>query len=289
MAEVVWFGTKNYMQWVAAPAVDVGASKSNSGTVANFTHGGAWVRRSKGGSRTYSFSWNKRPRDEMRVITDYADGIYGNGYLYYLDPMAMNKNALPTYWASPFVNYYDGPVIIDGVRPTLITNSTSVNGYPIESVQYTVTSTSNVPSVFIPIPPGYTAHIGAHGSLISGNASVKVTPVIGPLSVGTAVNLTLLTPSSTTRTNHTVAASGGYIGIYVSFASTSTGVIQLDGLIAQVLLDGETVPTGGFISGQGSSGLQFKPPGPSVSQYSAALDMVGVSADLIETEAWQWL
>jgi len=287
MANTVWFGTKEKMQWVSAPAVDITAGKTGFQSQAAFLGGGAWVRRSKAAAKGYSMSWNMRHYEDIQPILDYADGVYGNGAIYYVDPFTMNRNVFPQYWATPAQNYYDGPVIIDDTRPTLINNGTSVNGYPVESAQYKVTSTSKVPSVFLPVPPGHTIYIGAHGSLQSGNATVTVTPVISALSNGATSNLTLLTSLSQTRTNYSLAANSGYIGVTVSFKSTSTGIIQLDGLIAQVAVDGAVLPSGGFVSGQGTSGMSFVSQ-PSVSQYSAALDRVGMSVDLVETEAWTW-
>lgn len=285
MADGVWFGTKSGMQWIECPAVDIAAGKQGWQSEASFLNGGAWTRRSKTAAKRYAFSWNMRSYEAVRPILDYADGHYGDGYLYYVDPFA--DNIFPSYWASPFQNYYDGPLLVNDTRPTLITNATSTNGYPVESVQYTVTSTSKVPTVFLPIPEGYTIYIGAHGAVQSGNATVTVTPVISAIATGTTVNLTLLTTATTTRTNYSVAKSTGIIGVNVSLKSTSTGVIQLDGLIAQVMPDGSAATTGGFISGQGSSGLEFKEQ-PSLAQYSAALDLVSVSANLVETEAWKW-
>jgi hypothetical protein len=281
----VWFGTKHSMRWIDCPAVDIAAGKQGWQAQAGFLNGGAWSRRSKTAAKRYALSWNMRNYEDVRPVLDYADGLYGDGYIYYVDPFA--SNIFPSYWAAPFQNYYDGPAIVNDTRPTLITNPSSTNGYPVESVQYTITSTAKVPSVFLPIPEGYTIHIGAHGSLQSGNATVTVTPVVSSIANGTTVNLTLLTAASATRTNYSLAKSAGYIGVIVSLKSTSTGVIQLDGLIAQLLKDGVAATTGGFLSGQGSSGLQFAEQ-PTLAQYSAALDLVSVSANLIETEAWAW-
>lgn len=287
MAGTVWFGTKEKMQWIEAPAVDVGATKLGYEAQASFISGGAWVRRSKVAAKQYSLSWNMKRYEEIQPLLDFADGIYGNGYLYYVDPFITGRNVFPSYWATPAQNYYDGPMIVNNTRPTLINNGSSLNGYPVESAQFTVTSTAKVPSVFIPIPQGYTIYIGAHGAVQSGNASVTVTPVISSIANGTTVDLTLLSRSTLTRTNYSLSYSSGYIGVTISLKSTSTGVIQLDGLIAQIAIDGAVASTGGFISGQGSSGMSFISQ-PSVTQYSAALDRVGVSADLIETEAWAW-
>lgn len=283
----VWFGTKAAMQWVAAPAVDISAGKQGYSASASFINGGAWSRRSKTASKIYALSWNLKSIDDVQPILDYADGLYGNGYLYYVDPFTMGKNVFPSYWASPFMNAYDGPLLVDGNRPTVVDNGASTNGYPVESVQYTVTSTSAVPSIFLPIPEFHTLYIGAHGSVQSGNASVKVTPVIDALSTGVPSNLTLLNTTTMDRTNSSWKHSDGIVGVEVTLTSTSTGVIQLDGMIAQIAPDGAVLPSGGFISGSGTSGMVMAEQ-PVVSQYSAALDKVGVSVNLIETEAWTW-
>lgn len=283
----VWFGTKSFMQWIPAPAVDVSAGKQGFANAAQFTNGGAWVRRSKASAKRYTLSWNMKSRDEVRPILDYADGLYGDGFIYYVDPFAMDNNVLPAYLAAPYINGYDGPFTVDDARPAIINNGTSVNGYPVESAQYKVTSTSKVYSVFIPIPPDHTIHIGAHGALQSGNASVTVAPVFNPTSTGAPGNLTLLARNSTTRTNYALPANNGYMGVEISLRSTSTGIIQLDGIVAQILPDGAVMSSGGFISGQGSSGMSFASQ-PSYSEYSAALDRVGASVELVETEAWSW-
>lgn len=282
----VWFGTKDYMQWIPAPAVDVQAGKQGYAGAASFLGGGAWVRRSKTAAKRYAMSWNMKGRDEVRPILDYADGIYGNGFMYYMDPFAMDKNVFPSYVAAPYMNYYDGPFIVDGTRPTLV-NSVTANGYPVESAVYKLTSTSSVPTVFIPIPQNHVAYIGAHGSVVTGNASVTVTPVVSSIATGATTDLTLLSRSTMTRTNYSLAGSAGYIGVNVSMRSTSTGQLQLDGLIAQVAPEGAVLPSGGFISGQGSLGLSFANQ-PSYSEYNAALDRVGVSVELVETEPWTW-
>lgn len=286
MSGYVWFGTKAHMQWVTAPAVDITAGKVGYNASANFLNGGAWHRRSKTSAKQYALSWNMKHADEVQPILDYADGVYGNGFVYYVDPFIAERNVLPAYVANPSMNAYDGPWLAGGERPTLVTHASSTNGYPTESAQYTITSSATVPSVFIPIPEDHTVYVGAHGSVQSGNARVTVTPVISSIANGTPVDLTLLAVTDD-RTNASWSYSSGIIGVEISMASSSTGVIQLDGLIAQVAPDGAVLPSGGFISGQGSSGMSITEQ-PAMSQYSAALDRVGVSMSLLETEAWTW-
>lgn len=282
----VWFGTRAHMQWIEAPAVDVQAGKQGYQSQVSFTNGGAWVRRSKAASKRFMFAWNMKSREQVQPILDYADGIYGNGPIYYCNPFVMDRNVLPAYWASPFINAYDGPLIVDGIRPTTVDLGVSSNGYPVEAAVYKFTSTSKVPTLYIPIPPGHTLYIGAHGQLQSGSASVRVTPFTSPVASDAPVDLTLLTTSTTTRTNATFSGNT-YVGVELTMRSASTGTLLLNGLIAQVLLDGAVLPSGGFISGQGQSGMAFASQ-PSLSEYNAALDRVGVSAELIETEAWAW-
>lgn len=285
MSGTVWFGTKANMQWVPAPAINMGAGKTGFAARADFANGGSWVRRSKASAKTYNMAWNLEHREDIQPILDYADGIYGDGDVYFLDPFATDRNVLPSYWAAPFINGYDGPAIVDGIRPTLHDHGSAVDGYPAESGVYKLTSTMRAPSVYIPIPPNSVAHIGAHGQVLAGNATVTVMSH-ATTAGGPTANLTLLPRAAGARTNMTVAGSA-YSGITISLKSTSTGTIRLDGLIVQVLPVGRTVPSGGFISGQGSSGLSFVTQ-PSVTAYSAALDRVGVSAELVETEAWSW-
>lgn len=277
----VWFGTREHMQWVTAPAVDVSASRAGFSASAQFMSGGAWVRRSKTGAKQFSFSWNMKRRADVQAIIDYAEGFYGDGYIYYSNPFAMDRNVLPPYWANPSLNAYDGPVVLDGVRPLLISGNSSVNGFPVEAAQYSVTSTSTSAEIYIPIPPTHEAHIGVHGSVVSGSANVVIKQWSSSVA-STDVNATLLTKGELTNA---VVSGGSYQGVSLSIESGSAGVLQLDGMIVQVLPAGSVSPSGAFISGVGHSGLEFVN-SPALSEYSAAQDRVGVTAELIETEAW---
>lgn len=276
----VWFGTKEYMQWIADPNVDVSAGKSGWSASGNFMSGGAWVRRSKTAARTFNFNWSPKKRSRLQPILDYADGMYGPGPFYYVNPFAMNTNMLPAYWAAPFMNCYDGPLLVDGNRPALVT-SPVVNGYPLESAVYTVNTTSVVPSLYLPIPPGHRAYVGAHGAGLTGTVAVTVTQHTAT-TVGGPTSLTWL---STTDNPTNFISNTTTTGITISFRATANGTMRLDGLVVQMLPSGSVSPVGGFISGQGTAGLSFLEQ-PSVSEYSAALDMIGVSAEMIETESW---
>ncbi len=278
----VWYGTKEYAQWIADPNVDMDNGKSGYATSGTFLNGGAWVKTSKTSARRITFTWSPRKRSRVQPFLDYADGIYGPGPFYYADPFAMNKNMLPAYWAAPFMNAYDGPLRIGSSRPTLVTGSGITNGYPLESAQFSINTTSTgVPSIFIPIPPGHRAYVGVHGSNLSGTTYPTVRQHTGT----TAAAWETLTwmPKTSGPTNW--VSQSGRTGITLSFGASVNGSFRFDGAIVQVLPEGSVTPSGGFISGLGTAGLSFAEQ-PSVSAYSAALDMVGVSAELVETEPW---
>lgn len=286
MTGKVWFGTKGNMQWIPAPAVNMGAGKTGYAGRADFLNGGAWVRRSKAAAKSYNMSWNLQRREDIQPVLDYADGMYGNGPIYFLDPFAADRNVLPAYWAAPYINTYDGPIRTEsGARPERVDNGTSINGYPVESAKFSGGSLLGGRSVYIPIPPTSIAHVGAHGdALTSTGAGVQVV-AHATISGGPVTMLPFLSRATQQRTSHQFAGSL-YHGVTISIAPGTGGDFIIDGIIAQVLPAGVVPAPGGFISGQGNSGLSFVSQ-PSVTAYSAAMDRVGVSADLVETEAWR--
>lgn len=284
----MWFGTRSNMQWVNCPAVNIDASKQAWNAQTNYLNGGAYVRASVNAHKEYSLAWNLTSRAEVRKITDYADGLYGQEPVYWADPFTMDTNMMPQGWASPFISAQDG-IILDGttVRPALVSTNPNNLGYPTKSAQYTLATGTVRPTVWIPIPPGYVAWVGAHGTPISttgGQApTVSVQPTTGPGTAGTAVYPALLATTDSTRVNASFSSANNYDGILVSLGGN--GVFALSGIIVQLLPIGVVPATGGFISGQGHSGCSFASQ-PVLTQYSAVMDKVGLTAKLIETNQW---
>lgn len=283
MAGQIWFGTRGREQWVPAPAVNVGASKVGWQTQMNYLNGGALVRRSVASHKEFNLSWSLTTRERIRRVTDYADGVYGQGPIYWLDPFVADTNLLPAYWAAPFMAAYDGPRLVTP-NGSITAEETDDNnlGYPAESAVITV-GTGAQPEVYIPLPPNYTAWVGAAGVAGGGTAGVQVLEAHGPTATDNATTLTLLGVNDSTRFNHMVDGSDGATGIVIRF--TGSGTFTLSGMIVQVLPDGRNPEQGGFISGQGHSGARFQSQ-PQLTQYNAVLDRVGLSATLVETEAW---
>jgi hypothetical protein len=282
--DMMWFGNRNRMQWVRAPQINYESSKRGWANTATYLNGGQFVRRSSTAAKGYVFTWSMKSRDEIRIINDYADGVYGDAPIYFLDPFAMDKNVLPQYWATPALASTDAPLLAgeyDSDRPIVLPTDPNTNGYPYLSATYTIDTTTLLNTIFLPVPPGYVLWVGFHGS-VTGTANVVVTPVTGPTSIGSSFVAPPLSVQTTQRVNSSVNGDN-YIGALLSLSGV--GTVKLAGLIAQVLPLGQGPVAGGFISGQGHSGCSFTEE-PTLTNYSAAIDKVSLTATLVETEGW---
>jgi hypothetical protein len=277
----MFMGTKDIMLEVPCPNVSMPSSKVGWSTELAYLNGGASVRRSTAASKRYEMTWNSVTRDEARTVLDLADRLYGPGDIYWLDPFVADKNMLPQHWASPMQGLYDGLPLIGDNRPVPTLGLTN-NGFPINGVTYDIAEGDVSRKVWVPIPAGYSAHVGVYGENGSGG-KIFATPTYNSNSSDTPQELTLMEANNTARANLVISAEDGYNGVELSLGGE--GTISLLGMMVQVLKDGKTPTPGGFISGQGHSGCQFVAQ-PEYTPYSAAFDTVGMVASLVETGAW---
>lgn len=280
MSSCFYMGTRQAMVEMTAPSVNMPSSKQGYFNKVDFLNGGTAIRRSVAAHKNYTMTWNSMNRDDARVILDIADGVHGPGPVYIHDPMAVDRNVLPQWWATPSQGGYDGLPLNDGVRGEIVQTATNSLGFPAESIIYTVAS-GQTRDIWIPIPEGHRAHIGAFGSNGTGG-TVVATPTINSINNGTPVTLTLMGVTDDSRFNQSFGAAS-YDGVMLSLGGV--GTLTLSGIMVQVLEEGVNPPDGGFISGQGNSGLQFVNQ-PTYTPYSSALDRVGVVVELAEYYGW---
>lgn len=283
-SDSMWFGNQNHMQWVKAPAINYDSSKRGYASSMSYLNGGVYVRRSSTAAKGYNFTWSMKSRDEIRAVIDYADGVYGDGPIYFLDPFAMDTNLLPQFWAVPALGAGDAPMLIgefDEQRPGVLPTTPNTLGYPFNTANYSLMGTDVRATVWIPCPAGYSLWFGAHGAA-TGTAAVQVTPTTGPTSVAPPSALTLLSVNDETRMNFSVNG-GTYTGALLSL--NGIGTLQLSGLMAQCLPTGYTPQVGGFISGQGHSGCSFVTE-PLLTNYSVGINRAGAVVNLVETAGW---
>lgn len=273
----MWFGTRAHMVEVTDPQSQPDYVTIGWEETTQYLNGGLGVSSSVGAHKEFYLSWTALTRAEVRQITDYADGVYGTGLIYWIDPVAADQNVLPQSWATPSTGAYDGVPLAGDVRPTVSSNGTLTQGYPAELATYTLTGDESLRSVFVPIPPGYSAWVGVHGA-VDAAGFVKVTPYTGS-TAGTVVHPTILSTATTTRVNTEIEGTG----LELSLDNSTPGSFTLAGLIVQILPTGTTPETGGFISGQGHSGCRFLGR-PTTVPYT--LDSVSVVAKLGEVGEW---
>jgi hypothetical protein len=289
----MWFGTRGYMKFVPCPLVDSDMSKVGWNAAAQYLNGGTSIRSSVAAHKVYNLAWGLQDRDNIRLISDYADGVYGDELIYFIDPFAQDKNVLPQYWAVPSLAFEDAPILVGTAKPFIVETDSNIYGYPRNSAVYFVSPTEQRKNIYIPIPEGYTAHVGVHGSRPDGStAHVRMRGAVGstgfislsPASGSFAEDeLPLLGINTDERVNVFQPNADGIHGIVLDFQGT--GTLILSGIIVQILKDGVVPETGGFISGQGHSGCKFATQ-PTLQNYSSAMDKSALTAVLVEVGAW---
>lgn len=279
-----WFGTRDYMQWLPCPAIDGSHSGVGYSDTVQYLNGGAFVRSSTTSHMEYSLSWNLTPRETLQPLYDYKNGIYGPGPIYFIDPFAADLNLLPSWWAAPGMALSDAPVLFGESRPSLVMNSDLSRKYPSRGANYLVSPGSVSQTIYIPIPPGKTLWLGAHG-LPNEGSYVVATPFSGSLA-NAPVALNNMSTGTTVRCDTYLRSADGYTGVELSIAGS--GSLTLFGLIAQLSNNSSTTfaNPGNFIGGMGHSGCSFQGK-PTKQAYSSALDLIGATATLIETEGWE--
>lgn len=275
MSKQMYFGTRERMTWVNAPAINSDISKTRWSNDGVYLNGGGYADRSVSAHRRYAFNWNLSSSDVIYAVLDYADGLYGSDLVYFLDPFAQATNVLPTTWASPRVQASDAPTLTKNVRPTLVDTAVNAFDYPTKSAVFTLLGTSTFRTLWVPIPTGYSFYFGWHG-VATGSAAITLTP-----DTGSVVTPAGLNTNTSTLTNATVASTG------VTISASGTGQLTIAGMIGQVLPTGSTAPTGSFQSGRGHSGCRFGPVTQSGYSAPSALDLMAATAMLIETGDWE--
>lgn len=292
MAGQVYFGNANYQSWIDAPASGMKVSNQGYASQQQLLNGRAFVRRSRASHRVFSANWlgslNGTLAPNLKLIQEFCDGLYGDGPFYWIDPFAAEQNILPPHWASPAMAESDWPALSATVTPTFTAASYS-NSYPFKYASYAL-SGSYVDSrkLTLIIPPGYTLHFGWHstsaGVVASSAAGIRITPYNLSGVAQTVVTPASLLAGGTTRTNQTFAGSSvSRVEIYLSNGSASASTANIVAMVAQVLQNGNSVASGKFISGAGTTSLEFSQ-FPEVEYYSSAINNGQIGMSVTWTE-----
>lgn len=183
--KMMYFGTKERMDWVPCPAVDRPASMQSPNGTLEYENGGAFVRRVPTGHRNYEMAWNFLPNEEAEKIEGWAQGVWGSGPYYWVDPMIARGNMLPSYWAYPGAGV-DSTPLIEGKAPQDVTIASvpvpnPVPGAPTRGIRYQVSNDPGVQykTLFLPIPPGHTLTFTSHSVRNGADVYVQTYPAAG--------------------------------------------------------------------------------------------------------------
>lgn len=283
----VYFGNSNKQMWIKAPKTGLQVQSEGWTSESKYLNGRSFVKRSRASARKYNPSWfgsmNSEDGMAINVINDFANGVYGDGPFYFLDPYAVESNVMPQHWAAPHLTEKDWPSLVDGAATATFVNQSYSNNYPYRHVSYAVPlAYESTRKLRLIIPTGYKLHFGWHATATSATTGVRITPYVRSSGLaGTDLNPERLIAGGTRRTN-TVISGTNYSMVDIFIASDAATTIDVVGMIAQILPDSGVVASGAFITGRGNTGIEFST-FPQVEYYSAAINsLIGLSCDWTE-------
>lgn len=291
MNRKVYFGNATKQVWIPAPQTGLVAATSGFMAQNQLLNGRNHVKRSKASYRSFQPTWigsmnADAIEDSLHTIKDFADGLYGDGPFYWLDPYAVDTNVLAPHWAAPMLSGDDWPSICSIGTKTKISTPENTRNYPIRTLQIAMGASvqESTAKLTILIPVDQKLHFGWHGTRATGTAGFVLRCYSREDGTPTDVSADPIDVNSDTRTNVQVRGDlYSRVEIFIENPATSASTITVSGLIVQVLDELATVERGGFISGRGTTALEFTEL-PQFEYYSAAVNngQVGLSAALAE-------
>lgn len=292
----LWFGTEERMAFFPTPnrGANTGASGWESG--GSTINGGGYQLNSFGSARNYLFEWpSSSTRQVAQIMKSYADGSYGRGLIYFLDPLTYTTNVFPAMWADPSMGVgIEGASLVYGLDPIGVpTSNAAVNDLPRTSAYFdlgsvTVNWRGKEEAVFIPIPAGHTLHLGSiHAQTGSGRVFYRTQSVSGGL--GSITELSPLLPDSTTLVNATETSANLGVWVWVGRNANSAGSVTLTAMTARITEDARPNPfigEGPWIGGQGHSGCRFIGKPTEVKNTGVGGGQVGFAASFREVGSW---
>lgn len=291
--ECFWFGTEEKMGWFTTPLQGADSSPSSWSVDGTLLNGGGWALNSWGSHKRYTYEWPQSSSPEVaQKMKSYRDGTYGRGLLYFLEPSIYRTNVLPAHWADPSMSIdSEAPSLVYGSKPLAVpTSSSNTLDLPVISAYYEVKTSpretfSLEDSVFIPVPEGYTLHMGAFYSFV-GSAGVFATPINANGTSGDTVKLTALDNSSDEIVADEFTNVRG-IRLWVGRSDATVSTITITALIGRLVENGKPAPSQGpWVGGQGHSGCRFSGTPSYVTNSGVEGGRIGFAASFVEVGSW---
>lgn len=292
----MWFGTKEYAQWIRTPNSGADMSPHGWDSSGTYVNGGGFALTSRNTHNQYSFAWpSTSSRESANLMRSFYEGAFGRGKYFFIDPLLYDQNVLPARLANPSVTSgYEGPFLIPRVNPTLVSaGAPGLKMLPVTSARFNIGLMSNANAtyvsnngVYVPIPEGKRLHLGAFYTSPA-NAGVYVTPAnAGVPTWGSNTRLTPLTASGVSF-NYGIDRSATVTGVYLWFGrtATATGNLDIRAVHARIGDIGKPVPGDDkWRSGGGHSGVRFALPPTYIAHTGVNGGQIEYAATFIESE-----
>lgn len=246
----LWFGTiAGGMDWLPTPRRGAEMSPAgweNGGTLLN---GGGYQQNSFGSHKTYTFEWpDSSSREVAGLMKGYADGTYGRGLIYFIDPLIYDQNILPAQWADPsMVLGYEGVSHVYGEVPTgLPTPNKRPNKLPYRSLRYDLSYTDvgfrgEDDAIFIPIPTGYTLLLGAVYTS-TGSGGIYASWQNNDGVIQPAQKLTTVDPLTPDNLLPDRVDSGEGVWLWVGRTASAPASVTISAMIARLVKSADLLP-----------------------------------------------
>jgi hypothetical protein len=300
MSRKVYFGNDQKQVWINAPQTAMVASSAGYVFEQQLLSGFTFVKRSDASHRRFEMAWlgslnAPELEDSLQVIKEFSDGIHGNSKLFWNDPYATTTNLFSPAWATPFMSIgtdWDAICPDDaGITKEVVTTASisalvgnNTQGYPANSAKFIAPDSPTLESdkFTFYVPSGYTLWIGLHGH--HGETGAVYGKAYKNNVAATPTAITALGVDSTSRVNASFSSTvADKVEFYIAKIASGSCTFHISGIIAQILPTGVTPATGKFLSGRGTTGLQFAT-FPQIEYYSANLNngQVGMSLSFVE-------
>lgn len=268
----MYAASDEFRAWIKAPDESVTINTEGWGATGTYLSGGAYVRTSANRHKTYAFAWTEIDEDDLLTISDFYDGLHGDGPFFFALP-GTYRNILPQSWATPRLACLDAPPLVENAQPRALAAPQTDRGFPTASAVYNIIGTDDRRQVLpIYIPEDMVLHLGVRGSF-SGTAHIEYkvdgeARTLAPVSGNDLTNSFVLGPAK------------------VELSLQGEGTASINAMTA-ALRATFTPPAGRFVSGQGHSGVKFPENGMSKTLISATRNRW--NAALTAKEVGQWL
>jgi hypothetical protein len=292
MDRKVYFGNAEKQVWINAPRTGLRSPSNGFVFEQTLLSGRTFIKRSYGAHRRFSPNWlgsmnDAQLENSLSTIKDFSDGIYGKGPFYWVDPFAADQNILPPNWAAPALTELDWPKIWDIDPIEVVDTPSNLLNYPSKSLKFDYDDTDELGStkkLRLIIPTGYSLFFGWHGEIHSGTGTVRIDRYQRSDGTISPLDTTPISVSSSNRTNAIVNGTAfSMVDIYFYKGADQVADFTISGMIAQILPSTSFPEPGGFISGRGTTGIEFGGP-VQIEYYSSKINdgQIGMSTEWVE-------